>query len=127
MNEQLRKLAQQIREQKLAEIVEEPSDELSIEDYAKMEPPRGDYSKKPERFTNVRNYLKNMDTSVSPYEGVIEPNTRVTNVNAFDIKKPTPQEIMFKTVRENSLLPNTNAYENIEKYKEEIRKKHRGM
>lgn len=72
MDEQLKKLMEEIQRQKLGKVVEQPAEqEPTIEDLAAMEPPRPDYSnaiKKPE-FSKIKEYM-----GATPNTVKIDPN-----------------------------------------------------
>jgi hypothetical protein len=72
MDEQLKKLMEEIQRQKLGKVVETPANEEPIiEDLAAMEPPRPDYSnaiKKPE-FSKLKEYMGNLPNKVA-----LDPN-----------------------------------------------------
>lgn len=101
MDEQLKKLVEQIQAQNLGKIVAPEKKELSIQDYAQMEPPRPDYSDqaKPSNFNKTKEYIKTMNNSL-----VVDPNF-ISKPSIREVY-PTPEQELnaqqqaFKSIRE---------------------------
>jgi hypothetical protein len=76
MDEQLKKLMEEIQRQKLGKVVEQPTqEEPSMEELAAMEPPRPDYSnavQKPQ-FNKIKEYMNNLPNTLKPDENYVAP------------------------------------------------------
>lgn len=105
MDNDLKKLVQQIREAQLGQIVEEPSQveekDLTIADYASMGSPRDQFPneiRKP-KFEKMQQYIRNLPSTVVADENyVAQPNTKYT----YPTKEQelNAQQKFFKSVRE---------------------------
>lgn len=107
MDEELKQMIAQIQAANAGTVVPD-QDQPTVEDYAQMEAPRGDYSAQPSKFENVRKLMGQMNNTVTE-NAIPEPFRPEHTVYAGDAKAPSIAEQRNISIQNAIRDPNLNA------------------